>query len=311
MNTNSIIRRLNARYRYDEEQLYNQFNRVSSTSMFELPKNILIIGTGGIGSNLAYYIANSYNNYNIFLVDPDRVEIHNLPRTIFRYQDIDEYKVKAIADIIAEKNLYCSVYPIPSLFNQEVIVLLNELVDSNSLLIFDCRDDEYNDEELFKSIDVNYNKFRAAYNKWSITVKLNQKYHRPVYGARGYEIINSNAVPSHFVSLLVLLGAAYTLQGASYNSNDVEDLVITFDCTKMFEDLSYISKVKELTNVHGGSVYKLSRRLEEALSGVGHNVVYKVLQDLANKNFDNILSTIEELKQENNSNEDQSDQESS
>lgn len=62
---------------------------------------VTIIGCGGIGSPTALTLA-KVGCPHIVLIDPDRIEKHNIPNQIFRPGDEGKFKVQALADIIYE-----------------------------------------------------------------------------------------------------------------------------------------------------------------------------------------------------------------
>ena len=73
--------------------LLNEFNEESIE--FLLESRILIVGAGGLGCPAALYLATA-GVKNIRWVDPDKVDISNLPRQIlFSENDLDVPKVIA------------------------------------------------------------------------------------------------------------------------------------------------------------------------------------------------------------------------
>jgi len=58
-----------------------------------------IIGVGAVGSFIALALAKmSLSDIEVF--DPDKVEEHNLPNQFYRREDVDEFKVIALEDIV-------------------------------------------------------------------------------------------------------------------------------------------------------------------------------------------------------------------
>ncbi len=78
------------------ESFFSRQNILFDTKIFE-DKKITIIGLGGLGSNV-------FNNLlrlgfkNFVLVDDDKVEKSNIHRTIFKYKDIDKFKVDVLKE---------------------------------------------------------------------------------------------------------------------------------------------------------------------------------------------------------------------
>lgn len=75
---------------------------------------VLVVGAGGLGAPLITYLATSGIGH-LGIIDPDRVELSNLPRQpIYEEGDIGRLKVEAARDRIAELNHACEVtiYPV-------------------------------------------------------------------------------------------------------------------------------------------------------------------------------------------------------
>jgi len=63
-----------------------------------------IIGCGGVGSNLAYFLSRNPDVDELVLVDNDIVESKNLSRQFFTKEDIGRPKVDALGDLIQKFN---------------------------------------------------------------------------------------------------------------------------------------------------------------------------------------------------------------
>ena len=70
--------------------------------------HVLIVGVGGIGSSVAYFLAR-YGVGHITLIDPDVVEPHNLNRQYFFYEDIGIPKVFAVKKLLKNINPFICV----------------------------------------------------------------------------------------------------------------------------------------------------------------------------------------------------------
>lgn len=78
-----------------------------------LAAKVLVIGAGGLGAPLLTYLATGGVGA-LCVVDPDRVELSNLPRqTLYENGDIGRLKVEAAADRISELNPECDFTPYP------------------------------------------------------------------------------------------------------------------------------------------------------------------------------------------------------
>lgn len=90
---------------YNREQLYfymlshtNSFNKIKELKN----KNILILGTGGIGSNISLLLARS-GFINFTLIDCDKIEISNLNRQMaFNYNEIGKSKTETLKNRLKE-----------------------------------------------------------------------------------------------------------------------------------------------------------------------------------------------------------------
>jgi molybdopterin/thiamine biosynthesis adenylyltransferase len=80
---------------------------------------VLVIGAGGLGAPLITYLASTGIGH-LGIIDPDRVELSNLPRqTIFETGDIGRLKVDAARDRVTELNPDCAVTTYPFTLDAE------------------------------------------------------------------------------------------------------------------------------------------------------------------------------------------------
>jgi tRNA A37 threonylcarbamoyladenosine dehydratase len=73
-------------------------DRQSTLNLF-IPSSVCIAGAGGIGNWVALYLT-LMGVKKLYVFDDDKVEVHNLNRTIYRNKDIGEYKTTALKDIL-------------------------------------------------------------------------------------------------------------------------------------------------------------------------------------------------------------------
>ena len=222
---NNIVSRRSYRRRVQE-----QFTREDDLFMnMDTPKCAIVIGLGGIGSHVADILGSFESMDTLILFDNDKVELSNLNRTSYDCTHIDSYKVEAMAESIARRNIKCKVIPICNLFNEETFndmrINSRELISRihsryrSALHIFDCRDDDFQDHALMKdfSMHCNYGSthvWRAAYNGGSITIDGHSEDH-PCWGEPGYTVIPSHSLPSRLVALMSVLYAC-TWRNDSY-----------------------------------------------------------------------------------------------
>lgn len=78
-----------------------------------LAARVLVIGAGGLGSALIPYLAGAGVGH-LGIIDPDRVELSNLPRQLIHETgDIGRLKVESAADRVGELTPDCAVSPYP------------------------------------------------------------------------------------------------------------------------------------------------------------------------------------------------------
>lgn len=116
---------------YFEDEVFLRGHESASES------NFMIVGLGSIGSNLAMMMANSFKYVNLFLVDPDKVEMGNLGRTPYLPRQIGKPKAIALAELIYMKRP--DILAIPKVCRAEDIPL--EIYRKwGHPIVIDCRD---------------------------------------------------------------------------------------------------------------------------------------------------------------------------
>jgi molybdopterin/thiamine biosynthesis adenylyltransferase len=81
-------------------------------------KSIAIIGCGGLGCTIATALSGSGIG-TIYLIDFDKIEIHNIHRQIaFKLDDIDKYKCEALANSCKQRVEYSQFIPLVKTFDQ-------------------------------------------------------------------------------------------------------------------------------------------------------------------------------------------------
>ena len=107
------------------------------THIFRKSK-ILILGCGGLGTNLCFMLAKSGIG-TIKIVDYDKVEYSNLNRQIYRPKDVGKYKVDAFKEICDE------FLPFANISVENIKITENnidELTDGYDIVL-EALDDEY------------------------------------------------------------------------------------------------------------------------------------------------------------------------
>jgi len=80
-------------------------------------ENILLIGTGGIGSNALFAMTKTIPA-TYWIIDMDKVEEYNIGTQHFKKSQINQYKVKAILDNCNEQS-NCTIHPFIDKYNNE------------------------------------------------------------------------------------------------------------------------------------------------------------------------------------------------
>jgi molybdopterin/thiamine biosynthesis adenylyltransferase len=81
-------------------------------------KSIAIIGCGGLGCTIATALSGSGIG-TIYLIDFDKIEIHNIHRQIaFKLDDIDKYKCEALANSCKQRVEYSQFIPLVKTFDE-------------------------------------------------------------------------------------------------------------------------------------------------------------------------------------------------
>lgn len=217
-------------YNVNLTQQFSRDSRESEVLLDGIPRTVVVIGVGGIGAWVAQYLSGINGIHNLILIDPDQIELTNLNRTPFNYEDVGELKVNAIANLISKRNAFITVIPLARYFNESLLKEVSEStimadlhnagnvhgnsIKHNGILFIDCRDNYFNDYDLFyRFAEDNWNFshdevliLRAAYDNTSITLDFSPENH-PVMGQGGYTVQPSNIIPASLVALLVCIMA--------------------------------------------------------------------------------------------------------
>lgn len=173
-----------------------------------IPKSVAIIGCGGVGSWLAMNLA-LVGTEKVVLVDHDKIEEHNLNRTLFKTCQIGTHKVSALTGLIIERRPSCKPIPIPKKLEEIPKDALSMVSDCE--IILDCRDTSKSlPEELEKKVLV-----VGGYDGLNITLHFNRK-KDTVWGSGPvtYRTVPSFLVPCEFIAAVITMYLCSTLKDA-------------------------------------------------------------------------------------------------
>jgi len=172
----------------------NLYDRQRSLGL-NIPPKVAIIGVGGVGAWCALNFALT-GTKEIFLIDDDILEEHNLNRTPFKRSQIGKTKVVAMTELIIERRIDAKVMPIPLKIENLDKNLFDKIKNAE---IIDCRDTSEVLPEGLKS------KITGGYNGISITLHVNPEPGK-VWTAienQGYTITPSYLVPPVIIAALI------------------------------------------------------------------------------------------------------------
>lgn len=86
--------------------LIQRFSKETYKKLFKA--KVTILGLGGLGSNIAIMLVKSGIN-NLTLIDYDKVELTNINRQAYTYEDIGEYKTDALTNILKQINPFINL----------------------------------------------------------------------------------------------------------------------------------------------------------------------------------------------------------
>lgn len=197
--------------------------------------NVMVLGLGGIGGHVAEILGSMKDIQSIHLVDDDIVEMSNLNRTVFSYEDIGFSKVECATKIISNRNVNAIVHPYIDKFNEEFCKRVETEYMQNfrrrTFMVYDCRDNFFEEKALYDSLKLKlrseFKIIRAAYNETSITIDLSPLDH-PVWGNPGYTTVPSHSLPSRLAALLIcIFGLHY--DRVSQENPEIIKTPMTFD----------------------------------------------------------------------------------
>lgn len=198
----------------------------------------IVIGVGGVGSWVALNLGLTGQVGSLILFDDDVVESSNLNRTPFKLSNIGQEKVWAVKELILERrptNVICKCEK----FTNESVNFLNDICqcDPHNRIIFDCRDDVFQDLKTFKC-----KKWKVGYDGLEITIDGNPDDTVVMGQSNGYTVTPSFLCPAQLLANLVVsesivsstwFDQIFEKYGDSIDEYHQFDKIITLDTTKL------------------------------------------------------------------------------
>lgn len=174
------------------DTLYNRQEELD----LQTPEKATVIGVGGVGSWVALDLAMA-GVEELYVVDHDHIEEHNLNRTPFKQSQIDDMKVQAVAELIAERRPETTVVPVTQRLEDVAGRFRDNISDS---AIVDCRDhatpigDDLDDQVVMT----------AGYDGMQYTLHFDPDYDKLWgEGADEYQTVPSFVAPPQFIASIV------------------------------------------------------------------------------------------------------------
>jgi len=239
-------------WNYSTENIGNRQKRLNLKAY----KFGLVIGCGGIGSWVALDCALSGRFDTLIIFDNDDIETTNLNRTPFRVCDIGFQKVQAMHELIIERRPSQKLICVNERFTfKKLLELDNSINPKNdingcSTIVFDCRDDIYDDLNQFKS---NVKIWKLGYDGLELTIDGNPRKHHVWGQSQGYTTVPSFLYPSQLIANLVvghvLIGYDKMLRNNDFvDSDGMFKDVFTFDSGNIIYDMIYSKILRQHIN---------------------------------------------------------------
>lgn len=162
----------------------------------QIPNSVTIIGAGGVGSWTALNMALA-GVQNLYIVDFDSIERHNLNRTPFKEEHIGMMKTTALVDLITERRIDAEVNPINQRIEEITDAFMDDLEDS---VVIDCRDSA---DPLPGNLDGSV-ALTAGYDGMEYTIHTNPDFESLWGGGQDeYETVPSFIAPPQFIASII------------------------------------------------------------------------------------------------------------
>lgn len=160
------------------------------------PHTVTVVGVGGVGSWVALDLALA-GVQKIYLVDHDHIETHNLNRTPFKEEQVEQDKTVALTELISERRIDAEAIPITERIEETASTFRDEITSNP---IIDCRDSA---DSLGEELD-NQIVLTAGYDGFEFTLHTNPDYNE-IWGDEDteYETVPSFIAPPQFLASII------------------------------------------------------------------------------------------------------------
>lgn len=189
------------------------YNRQKKLDLY-IPETVAVIGIGGVGSWVALQFALT-GVERIILIDNDIIEDSNLNRTPFTLNQVNQFKVNAMSELIIKRRINCGVYPVASRFEEISDCVFNVMPDPD--VVVDCRDTT---KPLKRWADKCI--ITGGYNGSNITIHVKPDYSK-IWGSDRvrYSVTPSWLIPPVFIASIIVSFICFKL--------DIKETIKTFD----------------------------------------------------------------------------------
>jgi len=187
----------------------------------------MIVGIGGIGSWVAMDLA-LIGVKTIILVDPDKIELTNLNRTLFKLDHVNQFKTVALKELILERRADVLVINHEERFEESTLEKYNQID-----YIFDCTDNSRT-KDIFGDSKLKINSYlKLGYDGFEGTFDLNN-YKSGSWGHEsGYTVIPSFFGTPQIISAIAVIEVLMLKSNFSETINfDVREMLKKFRVDK-------------------------------------------------------------------------------
>jgi hypothetical protein len=194
----------------DGSELYTR----QQTLGISTPTSVSIIGVGGVGCWTALNFA-LIGTSRIILIDNDKVDVSNLNRTMFKTDQVGQYKTVAMKELILERRPHCNVMSYTRKYEELPAAIQRDIINS---VVIDCRDS-------IRPLDNIKSPIIGGYNGLNATIHISPNL-KHVFG----EMESPYTVTPSYVSVPLMIAGIIVNQVCVENKkNDAPEKIVNID----------------------------------------------------------------------------------